>query len=153
MRALSFLFVAALVAACKHDDGMPTGTATIHSGTPEGPRVTNLPLAGGRAPATGMRAEVGDKLARAHCRHERECALGEGKIGLMREETCFAESRHGMRASLDQWPCDPGSVGTGIDSCLAAIHDASCSARVGEGAQIPACSAAEICRRGNVAGR
>lgn len=142
-----------LFAGCKHDDGMPTGTATIHSGTPEGPRVTSLPLAGEARPAAGVRAQLGDELARAFCRKERLCALGDGETKLLAEEACFSDSRHGMRASIDQWPCDPGGARSGVDECLAAIRDSDCSARIGEGAQIPACRGAEICRRANVAAK
>ncbi|MBX3229954.1 MAG: hypothetical protein KIT84_26030 [Labilithrix sp.] len=146
------LVVLGLVGACKHDDGMPTGTATIHSGTPGGPRVTNLPPQT-EPPAIGVRAELGDRLARAHCRHERSCALGDGETKLLREEACFADSRYALRASIDQWPCDPARARAGLEECLLAIRDADCSARTGEGAQIRACRASEICRRSNIAGQ
>lgn len=140
-----------LSAGCKHDDGMPTGTATIHSGTPEGPRVTNLPApATTPPPAAGVWAEMGDKLARAFCKHDQACALGEPEERLLREDACFNDARGGARASLEQWPCDPAKARTGFDVCLAAIRDADCTARIGEGAQIPACRASEICRRSDV---
>ena len=43
MRSLPFLTLLLLAApACKHDDGEAVGTATIRSGTPEGPRVTDV---------------------------------------------------------------------------------------------------------------
>ena len=139
------------LAACKHDDGMPTGTATIHSGSPEGPRVTNLRLASENVPlAAGARAEMGDKLARAFCKHDQQCALEEPESRLLREDACFSDARGGARASLDQWPCDPVKAREGFERCLYAIREADCTARVGEGAQIPACRAAEICRRSNV---
>ena len=43
MRSLPFLALLFLAAAaCKHDDGEAIGTATIRSGTPDGPRVTDV---------------------------------------------------------------------------------------------------------------
>lgn len=126
------------LAACKHDDGTAVGTATIHSGTPTGPKVTNL---------TGdERAQMGDALARAFCKHDQECSLGDPETRLLREETCFSDSRGGTRASLEQWPCEPGDAREGFDRCLAAIREADCTARIGENAQIPACRAEAICR-------
>ena len=140
------------LAACKHDDGMPTGTATIHSGTPGGPKVTNLDDPGqSLALPASARGRMGDELARAFCKHDRECALGDTEPRWRQEETCFSDARGGARASLEQWPCDPLKARVGFDRCLLAIREADCSARGGEGAQIPACLSAEICRRSNVA--
>jgi hypothetical protein len=149
MRSWALLVVVAL-AGCKHDDGMPTGTATIHSGTPEGPKVTNITAATQATERAGAWAQMGDELARAFCKHDEECALGEAEPRLLREEVCFNDARGGARASLSQWPCEPMKARAGFDACLAAIRDADCTARVGEGALIPACSAAEICRRSDV---
>jgi hypothetical protein len=127
------------LAACKHDDGETVGTATIHSGTPGGPKVTNL--------RTDPRADMGDELARAFCKHDRECAIEAPETALLREEACFSDSRGGTRASIEQWPCEPAAAREGFDRCLAAIHEASCSARIGEGAQVRECRADAICRR------
>lgn len=136
MRFWSCLTLLAL-GACKHDDGTAVGTATIHSGTPTGPKVTNL--------RGDERAEMGDALARAFCTHERECSVGEPEARLSNEERCFNDSRGGTRASLEQWPCEPAAARAGFDRCLAAIREASCTARIGENAQIPSCRAEAIC--------
>lgn len=156
MRPFLFVLAAGLVAAaCKHDDGMPTGTATIHSGTPEGVRVTDVPeVIETAAPELGpaaVRNELGDQLARAYCSHDRACGLGDAETLLLAEETCFNDARWGYRTSVDQWPCRPVLARVGFDSCIAAIREASCSARRGEGAQLRACQAAEICRRSDLA--
>lgn len=130
------------LAACKHDDGTPVGAATIHSGTPDGPKVTNLD--------DSQRAQMGDELAHAFCKHDRQCAIGEPEPRIAQEEVCFNESRGGTRASLEQWPCDPASAREGFDRCLAAIREAGCAERPGEGTQIPACRASEVCRRSDL---
>lgn len=144
-----------LIAACKHDDGSAAGIATIHSGTPEGMRVTNLPdVPETAAPEMGpaaVRNEMGDRLARAQCSHDRSCGLGDAETLLVAEDACFNDARFGYRASIDQWPCRPAMARAGFDECIAAIREADCSARRGEGAQIRACQASEICRRSNIA--
>lgn len=154
--ALVLTGVALLVAACKHDDGV-AGTTTIHSGTPEGVRVTDVPgVTESGAPELGpaaVRAELGDKLARAYCSHDRACGLGDAETLLLAEEACFNDARWGYRASVDQWPCRPALARAGFDACIAAIREADCSTRRGEGAQLRACQATEICRRSNLADR
>ena len=36
---------------------------------------------------------MGDELARAFCKHDRECAIEAPETALLREETCFSDSR------------------------------------------------------------
>lgn len=125
------------------------GTTILHASTLPGPKVTNVATPEPTVPA-GLRAEMGDELARAFCAHARRCAVEEAEASLLREEACFHDVREDARDSLEPWPCDPGGARVGFERCLAAIRAADCVTRVGEGALIPACRPSEICRTSNV---
>jgi hypothetical protein len=101
------------VAACRHDESI--STTTIRSGAPEGARVTNLP----DPPA--------ERLARAHCIHERECARAAGLVRpdalAMSEASCRVAVRDHAERSAQSMTC---LASEGFERCLDSIESAAC---------------------------
>jgi hypothetical protein len=101
------------VAACRHEEGV--STTTVRSGSPEGARVTNVP----DRPA--------DRLVRAHCIHERECArvrgIAQANALAMSEASCLLAMRDRAERAAQTMRC-AGSEG--FERCLDAIEGAAC---------------------------
>jgi hypothetical protein len=142
-----FASTLALAAACKHDDGQ-AGITTIRSGTPEGVRVTNTPT-----DAT----DPAIRLARAVCRHERECTGARGgrsPEALSRDETaCATELEPVARLNIEELNCSPAAKSAGLEECLAAIDSERCYEQDRSAPIQPECRASEICRRGALVSR
>jgi hypothetical protein len=101
------------VAACGHDESI--STTTVRSASPEGARVANLP----EPPA--------ERLASAHCIHERECARARGLVRAdalaMSEASCRVAVRDRAERVARTMSC-PGSEG--FERCLDSIEGAAC---------------------------
>jgi hypothetical protein len=146
MRPTILLLLVALAtsSACKRDDGMSAGTATVRSGTPSGVRVTSAPAEDAADPAA--------RVAAAICTHERLCGHARGDRGsealLQQEEHCVAEVTSTTTLALGDLPCTNPAASTGIGACVAAIKQQSCDGRSSHPSILPECRPVEICRRG-----
>jgi len=135
MRSLPFLALILFAApACKHD-GEAVGTATVRSGTPDGPRVTDV--------RTATSDDLATQLTSTICTRERQCARQRGRG----EEAPSCESEVGSTSALtvQSLTCDAGSARPGFETCLAAIRAEACDPSSGFSADLPACRIAQIC--------
>ena len=136
MRSFPFLALVLLAApACKHDDGEAVGTATIRSGTPDGPRVTDV-----RAMTSD---DLATQLTSTICSRERQCARqrGRGEQGT----SCEAEIASTSTLTVQSLACDATAARPGFEACLAAIRAEGCDTSSGFSADLPACRIAQIC--------
>ena len=143
MRSLPFLALGFLaVAACKHDDGASVGTATIHSGSPEGPRVTDVRTVPADATST--------RLTRTICDRERSCAerRGDDAAAQKSEQNCTTQVAPTAATMVASLRCDTAAARPGFEGCLAAIRAEGCDTTSGFAADFFACRIAQVCAGG-----
>jgi len=130
--AVGFGALVLLVVGCKHDEGV--STTTVRSGSPEGSRVTNVP----DTPA--------ERLARAVCVRERECARGRGLLRAdalhMKEASCMVEVRPTTALAVERMAC---VASAGFERCVDAVAAASCDTPAGFTGEIVECRSSAMC--------
>lgn len=141
-RALVLTLPLALTAlSCAHDRES-AGTTTITSGTPGGPRVTNIPVAEDDRAA---------RLARELCRRDAACGRietsGTDEARLLGEQNCVTTKAPEARRAIGAWACEPAPAEAPFEECLAAIRSERCETRVDRADALPACRREAVCRR------
>lgn len=130
-RAAGAAALLALVAACGRKPA--ARTLTLRSGTPEGPRVTDV------SPDDRTR-----RVAVELCRHAESCGrAGRREHRWATASSCVTELERELPARLGPLGCKPEVSRPRLDACLAELRSAGCAAR--EESLVPACRGEVLC--------
>lgn len=139
MRAwnLAPALVLVTLAACKHDDGESVSTTTVRSGSPSGPKVTDV--------RTDASDDMASRLASAVCTREKQCAQQRGG---RTDGDCATEMQSTSTLLVQNLSCDASAARPGFEACLAAIRSEDCGTSGGFSADLPQCRMSQICGAG-----
>ncbi|MBX3185562.1 MAG: hypothetical protein KF819_01050 [Labilithrix sp.] len=126
----------ALLAGCARPSEMPTGTATVTGGTPEGVRVTNVP-------DDPIALRIADEM----CRRSEACGdIGRGG-GYTTIEACMSDQGALAPGQVSRWSCAPSLTQASFEACLVAIRSERCDTPLARADRLRACRDEAVCAR------